>query len=101
MLHLRRSLPEVMSPRTAANISRADRFGAVASLLCAIHCAALPLATALLPSLGVAAWLGEGFGDGVLLLAPLLGLLTLAPGYRRHRGVPAARPMGPRQGILG
>ena len=100
MLHPRRSLPEVKSPRTAANISRADRFGEVASLLCAIHCAALPLAIALLPSLGVAAWLGEGFEEGFVVFATLLGLFTVATGYRRHRAVRALGLLVPGLGIL-
>ena len=34
-----------------------DRIGATGSLICAIHCALIPLAVALLPSLGVALWL--------------------------------------------
>ena len=34
-----------------------DRIGASGSLLCAIHCALLPLLIALLPSLGIAGWL--------------------------------------------
>ena len=38
-----------------------DRIGAAGSLLCAIHCALLPLAIAILPSLGIAVWLGDGF----------------------------------------
>ena len=41
-----------------------DRLGATGSLLCAIHCALLPLVIALLPSLGIAAWLGNGFERG-------------------------------------
>ena len=38
-----------------------DRLGATGSLLCAIHCALLPLLIAALPSIGVATWLGEDF----------------------------------------
>ena len=41
-----------------------DRLGATGSLLCAIHCALLPLVIALLPSLGIAVWLGDGFERG-------------------------------------
>ena len=79
-----------MPTRLAANLTRADRFGLTASLLCAIHCALLPLAIALLPSLGVAAWLGnEGFEEGFVVFASLLGLYTMVSGYRRHRAVRA------------
>ena len=66
-----------------------DRLGATGSLLCAIHCALLPLAIALLPSFGIAAWLGEGFERGFVVFASLLGLVTLIWGYRRHRAVRA------------
>ena len=62
-----------------------DRLGATGSLLCAIHCALLPLLIALLPSFGIAAWLGEGFERGFVLFATLLGLSTLVWSYRRHR----------------
>jgi hypothetical protein len=66
-----------------------DRLGATGSLLCAIHCALLPLLIALLPSLGIAAWLGDDFERGFVAFATLLGLFTLLWGYRRHRAVRA------------
>ena len=66
-----------------------DRLGATGSLLCAIHCALLPLAIALLPSLGIATWLGDDFEQGFVVFATLLGLFTLLWGYRRHRAVRA------------
>lgn len=66
-----------------------DRLGATGSLVCAIHCALLPLLIALLPSLGVAAWLGDGFEQGFVVFASLLGLSTLVWSYRRHRAVRA------------
>ena len=89
-----------MSPRTAANFSRADRLGAAASLLCAIHCALLPAAIALLPSLGIAAWLGEGVEEWFVVFATLLGLASLAVGYRRHRAVRALGLLLPGLGLL-
>ena len=66
-----------------------DRLGATGSLVCAVHCAVLPLAIALLPSLGIAVWLGDDFERGFVAFATLLGLFTLAWGYRRHRAVRA------------
>jgi hypothetical protein len=66
-----------------------DRLGATGSLLCAIHCALLPALIALLPSLGIAAWLHDGFDRAFVAFATLLGLFTLAWGYRRHRAVRA------------
>jgi hypothetical protein len=66
-----------------------DRLGATGSLVCAIHCALLPVLIALLPSLGIAVWLGEGFERGFVIFATLLGVFTLVWGYRRHRAVRA------------
>ncbi len=66
-----------------------DRLGATGSLVCAIHCALLPVLIAVLPSLGIAVWLGEGFERVFVMFASLLGLFTLIQGYRRHRAVRA------------
>lgn len=66
-----------------------DRLGATGSLVCAVHCALLPMLIALLPSLGIAVWLGEGFERGFVTFATLLGIFTLAWGYRRHRVIRA------------
>lgn len=72
-----------------------DRIGAYGSLLCAIHCALLPLVIAVLPSLGVAAWLGSGFEEAFVLFATGLGLFSMLWGYRRHRAVQALSLMLP------
>ena len=66
-----------------------DRLGATGSLLCAVHCAALGLLVALLPSLGIAVWWGEGIERGFVAFATLLGISSLVWGYRRHRVVRA------------
>lgn len=66
-----------------------DRLGATGSLLCALHCALLPLLIAVLPTLGIAAWLDDGFERGFVAFATMLGLFTLLWGYRRHRAVRA------------
>ncbi|MFT4257804.1 MAG: MerC domain-containing protein [Pseudoxanthomonas sp.] len=66
-----------------------DHFGAAGSLVCAVHCALLPLLIALLPAIGVSAWLGDGFERAFVIFATLLGVLSLALGYRRHRVVRA------------
>ena len=62
-----------------------DRLGAAGSLLCALHCALLPLAIAVLPALGIALWSSEVFELGFVIFATLLGVVTLVLGYRRHR----------------
>ena len=76
-------------PRARTPHPLLDRLGATGSLVCAVHCAALPLLIALLPSFGIAVWLGEDFERGFVAFATLLGLFTLVWGYRRHRVVRA------------
>lgn len=75
--------------RTAAPMRLADRFGALASLLCAAHCALLPLLFALLPSLGLGVAGQVGFERGFALFATALALVTLVAGYRQHRALAA------------
>jgi hypothetical protein len=79
-------MPPILHPRNLI-----DRFGALGSLVCAVHCALLPLAIAVLPSLGIAAWLGDGFERGFVIFATLIGLFSVLWGYRRHG---AARALG-------
>lgn len=63
----------------------ADRFGAMASFLCAIHCAALPFVLALLPVVGLEFLADARFERAFVVFACALALLTLVNGYRRHR----------------
>jgi hypothetical protein len=81
---------ESAQPPALAAVSFGDRVGVFASGLCALHCATLPLLTASLPALGLS--LG-GFGDldqAFVLFASVLGMSTVALGYRRHRVLKAA-----------
>lgn len=77
-----------------------DRFAAAGSLVCAVHCALLPLAIAAIPSLGLAVWIGEGFERVFVAFATLLGVFSLAWGYRRHRAVRALSLLLPGLAIL-
>lgn len=70
-------------PNTA--LRKADRVGFAASLLCAVHCALLPLAVALVPTLGLGAGGWVDLDQAFVVFATLLGATTLALGYRRHR----------------
>lgn len=70
-----------MSPRTRHKI---DRFGAYGSILCAIHCAVLPVLIALLPAVGLVSLSNDRFEQGFVIFATLLGLFSLIQGYRRH-----------------
>ena len=75
-----------MNPRLHALF---DRLGATGALLCAIHCALLPILIALLPSLGLSAAVAPSFEVGFVLFAPLFGLAVLVWSYRRHRAMRA------------
>jgi hypothetical protein len=77
-----------------------DRFGAMGSIACALHCALLPVVIAALPSLGIASWLSDGFERGFVLFATLLGVFSLLWGYRRHRVVRALGLLLPGLAIL-
>jgi len=63
----------------------ADRFGATASFLCAIHCALLPLLVAALPALGLSFLADHRYERAFILFATLLALTSLAIGFRRHQ----------------
>lgn len=65
--------------------SLADRLGATASFLCAIHCAALPFVLAILPLLGLSFLGSHEFERGFVLFASALAMFALGNGYRRHR----------------
>ncbi|QDH69537.1 MerC domain-containing protein [Marilutibacter alkalisoli] len=66
-----------------------DRIGAAGSLLCAAHCALVPIMIATLPSLGVSGWFDDSFELAFVIFATALGLFSVAWGYRRHRAVRA------------
>ncbi|WP_313161205.1 MerC domain-containing protein, partial [Stenotrophomonas sp.] len=61
-----------------------DRFGATGSLLCAVHCAVLPVLLAAAPSLGLSVWMSDGVELALVCFVTLLGLFSLVWGYRRH-----------------
>lgn len=70
---------------TGCKLDRADRIGFAASFLCALHCALLPLALALMPTLGLSVGGWVDIDQAVTVFATLLGCTTLAIGWRRHR----------------
>ena len=75
-------------PPTSRAWQTADRIGALASFLCAIHCAALPFVLATLPLVGLEFLADHSFERAFVVFACALALLTLVNGYRRH-----GRPM--------
>lgn len=63
----------------------ADRIGATASFLCAIHCALLPFVLALLPFLGLEFLADHRFERGFVFFACALASVALIRGFRRHQ----------------
>ena len=63
----------------------ADRVGATASFLCAIHCALLPFVLAALPLLGLEFLADHRFERGFVMFACALALIALIRGFRRHQ----------------
>lgn len=63
----------------------ADRVGATASFLCAIHCAVLPFVLALLPFVGLEFLADHRFERGFVSFACLLATFAMVRGYRRHQ----------------
>lgn len=72
-------------PLPSTTLHKADRLGVVASTLCAIHCALLPVAAALLPALGLGAGGWVDLDQGFVIFASILAISTLGLGWRRHR----------------
>jgi hypothetical protein len=62
-----------------------DRLGSVGATLCAVHCALLPFALALLPVLGLGILASAGFELGFVGFATLMAISSLWHGYRHHR----------------
>lgn len=72
-------------PQPDSTLRKADRVGFAASLLCAIHCALLPLALATLPAFGLKLGGWVDIDQAFVVFASLLGATTMTLGYRRHR----------------
>jgi ABC-type iron transport system FetAB permease component len=61
-----------------------DALGIATSVLCAIHCAVLPLVVVSLPVLGINIVHNASFEFGMIGLAFVIGSYALWHGYRRH-----------------
>jgi hypothetical protein len=62
-----------------------DSLGTAGAALCAVHCALLPIALALLPVLGLGVLASRSFEVGFVLFATALATASLWHGYRHHR----------------
>lgn len=61
-----------------------DAMGIATSLVCAIHCAVLPLVLTSLPVFGVNLVENMPFEYGMVALAGAIGIYSLSHGYRKH-----------------
>lgn len=103
MLYYSITLPvpllKVMSQRTKFR-QLLDQLGATGSLLCAVHCAVIPAALALAPSLGLALWFSDQVEMALVVFVSLLGFFSLVWGYRRHRALRALGLLVPGLALL-
>lgn len=75
-------IPQAPPPRRLE--SRIDRVGALASMLCAVHCALLPLVFGVLPALGLGFLAAHGFEQIFVSFAIVLASISLLFGLRKH-----------------
>lgn len=75
----------IVKPRTLKLPAWADRLGAVGAFICALHCAMIPIALALLPTLGLGLVAWHGLEVAFSLFATVLAITSLYLGYRGHR----------------
>jgi hypothetical protein len=64
-----------------------DKIGISASVLCAIHCAAVPFVITLLPLWGLDFIANEWFEIGMICLSLLLGIWSLGKSIKSHHHV--------------
>ena len=68
-----------------------DWLGVVASVGCAIHCAAMPFVFAYLPALGLSFLADEAFHKWMALVCFLIAIVAFVPGIRKHKIGPLFR----------
>jgi hypothetical protein len=71
--------------RTDSMLPSLDALGAAASAACALHCALIPLAAAVMPYVGLGALDSAAFDRGFAAFAIVFGLVVIGGGYCRHR----------------
>lgn len=73
------------TPRPTWLLRVADRIGATASFVCAVHCALLPMVIAALPAIGLGVLANHAFERAFIAFAAVLAVVSLVTGFRRHR----------------
>jgi len=69
--------------------SKLDLYGGTASVLCAIHCAAMPFLGAFLPLVGLSFLASETTDYVLLAVTAVLASTSLFLGYRKHKSIKA------------
>ena len=75
----------VPSASTTTRAAMSDWVGVLASVGCAIHCAAMPFVVSFLPMLGLSFLADESFHQVMMVVCLLIAVATFVPGRRRHR----------------
>ncbi|HVK38611.1 MAG TPA: MerC domain-containing protein [Candidatus Kapabacteria bacterium] len=81
------STDTTLDPTSTRRRAMLDRLGISASLLCAIHCAAMPLAFTILPLAGAHVLLGGAFELVMIAISATVGIVSLGSSYRVHRQI--------------
>jgi hypothetical protein len=66
-------------------LPRLDAVGAMASFVCAVHCAAMPLILSTVPLAGIELLADHRIEQVFVVLAALFGLVVIGAGYCKHR----------------
>jgi hypothetical protein len=74
-----------MKIQTHAKCDWLDAGGVATSVLCALHCALMPIIVTVLPVIGLGFLASEAVEWGLITLSALLGISSLCLGYREHR----------------
>lgn len=77
-----------------------DRMGMTGALLCAIHCALLPVALVVLPSVGLALVFNDRVEFIFVGFASFVGLVSLVRSFRMHRAGAALALLVPGLALL-
>ena len=84
MAYLKRISLGATRPVFWNNSAWRDWVGIVASIGCAIHCAAMPFVIAYLPALGLSFLADEGFHQWMALACFLIAIVAFIPGLKKH-----------------
>ena len=91
MQHQSSLLPSNLPLAESAQSSWSDLLGVIASIGCAIHCAAMPMVVSYLPLFGLEFLADESFHRWMAVICFVIALAAFVPGWRKHRKlVPAA-----------